>query len=359
MNRLRHALLISLLVIMGAAVTSHATPPGDEAPMGPLSGRNVYAPHLPWFSFPAEKAASLDQGTLLIRSGLYYINEFSSYPFDPESETLIDGRLEESRQDELTALDYESTILELGVDWQALERWRFSMDWRLHARYGGFLDGFIEGWHNALGVANAGREYYDQNRSMWQVRGSTINDFSGSGVVVASGDLDLRTVFSILENRKLALAAGAAFKLPLGSVSRGFSSGSPDIGLELLMDWRPWTRWVFYIDTAVIVPLSSNGRIMGQFIPAIEFRATRGLSILVQMNLQTSPVAGYDSDSYIHPIFGGTTMFSLMQTDLKIGLRGRAGRFGWQFYFEEDPLTWEGPDIQVYFGADWSFETGR
>ncbi len=48
-------------------------------------------------------------------------------------------------------------------------------------------------------------------------------------------------------------------------------------------------------------------------------------------------------------------MFALPQTDIKVGLKGRSGRFGWQFYVEEDPLTWEGPDILFFFGADWSF----
>lgn len=354
-NTLLQTLVLALL-IPAASLPAGAEPPGDEAPMGPLGGRNMYAPHLPWFSFPAESAPALAKGTLRTRLGLYYINEFSSYPF---SETTHppepDGKLSRAHQDELTALDYESTVIELGMDWQAAARWRFSMDWRLHFRYGGFLDGFIEGWHNLLGVANAGREYFDRNRSAWNDRGSTVDDFSGSGTVIASGDLDIRAVYTILERQKVALAAGGAFKIPAGSDSGGFSSGYPDVGLEIIADWRPWTRWIFFGTAAVIVPLGPRGRIMVQFIPGIEFRAFRNFSFLLQMNLQTSPAAGYSSDGYIHPIFGSTTMFSLMQMDVKFGFKGRMGNFGWQFYFEEDPLTWEGPDILVYFGVDRSF----
>jgi hypothetical protein len=318
----------------------------------PFSGRNMYAPHLPWFSFPGDSAAPLEDGRYRVRSGVYLMNEFSSYPFNPEDHTLdADGRLSEAEQEEFTAIDYESTVLELGFDWQALSRWRFSVDWRLHARYGGFTDPAIEWWHDVLGASNAGREYFDVNRSQWNIK-TGGGAMEGSGTVIAPGDIDLRTVWSFYQGKKIVLGAGAAFKIPTGELSGGFSSGYPDLAFEFLVNWNPWKRWSFYADTGVIFPLGGEGRIMGQLIPVVEFRASKGLSILLQMNIQSSPVT---SDKwYDHPTFGPTTMFSLPQTDLKIGLKGQAGQFGWQFYIEEDPLTWEGPDILMFFGADWS-----
>ena len=349
-------LLISTLASLSLPMPAAAAPPGIETALGPLGGRNVYAPHLPWFSFPAESAAALPEGSIVTRTGLYYINEFSAYPFDPEDASLeSDGRLSTADQDALTAMDYESAVWELGIDWQAAAKWRFSADWRLHFRYGGFLDSTIDWWHSSLGVANAGREYFSDDRSSWYVSGSTISDFSGNGTVVASGDLDLRTLWSFRQTDRLSLAVGGAFKLPTGSRDGGFGSGYPDLGLAFFLDWRPWTRWIFYAHAGLIIPLGPEGRLMGQFMPSVEFRFGRDFSFLLQMNLQSSPVQGYEE--YIHPIFGETSMFALPQIDFKIGFKGRAGRFGWQFYIEEDPLTWEGPDILIFFGADWSFRT--
>ena len=349
-------ILLILAALSGEAVEVYGTAPGKELPMGPLGGRNLYAPHLPWYSFPADRATALAEGTMVFRTGIYYINEFSTYPFNPDDETLDStGKLSDTKQNEYTALDYESVVWEVGSEWQVSKRWRVNVDWRLHTRYGGFLDGFIQGLHDVLGVPNAGREYFDADRSYWNVQGSNISGFSGSDVVVASGDLDLKALYTILQNPEFSMATAVALKLPTGSISSGFSTGYPDFGLSFLFDWRPWNRWIFYGNLGTIVPLGPEGRMMVQIIPAMEFRASRGLSILLQMNLQSSPILGLESDAFTHPIFGPSYMFSLMQMDLKIGLKGRKGNFGWQFYFEEDPFTWEGPDILVFIGADWSF----
>jgi hypothetical protein len=347
---------ILLITILLSSVTSgvNAEVPGTEPALGPLDGRNMYAPHLPWFSFSADSAAPLSQGDIRISSALYALNEFSSYPFNPDDYILdADGRLSTADQNDLTALDYESTIMELGIDWQALPEWRFSADWRLHARYGGFMDGTIEWWHGLFGLSNAGREYFDRNRSDWNIRNTSGSAMKAEGTVWGAGDLDLLALWSFLEAPKLNLAARAAFKIPLGRKDGGFSSGYPVFGTDFLLNWQPWNRWVFYLETGIIIPLGGGGRIMGQFIPAVEFRASGNVSLLLQMNIQSSPVSG-DVD-YIHPVFGRSTMFALPQTDLKIGIKGRSGRFGWQFFMEEDPLTWEGPDILIFMGFDWTF----
>jgi len=333
----------------------NADPPGGEPALGPLGGRNIYAPHLPWFSFTADTASPLSTGTVKTGISVYFLNEFSSYPFDPEYYTLdSDGRLSASDQKTLTAMDYESTVLELSIDWQAMPKWRFSADWRLHARYGGSMDGVIEWWHELFGLSNAGRGYFSQNQSSWNIRNSSAVSIEGSGTVIGAGDLDLLALWSFWETPKLALATQGAFKIPLGNKKAGFSSGYPDLGISLLVDWQPWNRWIFYLNTGIIIPLGSGGYPMGQIIPAVEFRASKGISILLQMNIQSSPISG-DVD-YIHPVFSRVTMFTLPQTDMKIGIRGRSGRFGWQFFIEEDPLTWEGPDIILFFGADWAFQ---
>ncbi|MDF1566774.1 MAG: DUF3187 family protein [Spirochaetaceae bacterium] len=355
--KLRFLIVVVCLASAMPPMESRAISSGDRMPLGPLGGRNVYAPHQPWFSFPAEMAAPFPVGTMRARTGLYYVNEFSTYPFEVDNEIPIDGLLTPERQEQLTAMDFESLILETGWDWQAVPEWRFSADWRLHVRYAGFLDDVIVWWHDILSLPNAGREYFSHHRSQWTIRGAGGDVIEGSGTVVSSGDLDLRSVWSFYNSPKLDLALETAFKIPLSHYGEGFSSSYPDIGTAFLADWHPWMRWAFYVNAGMILPLGPQGRIMGQFIPVVEFRAARNLSLILQANIQSSPIEGEEGDSYSHPVFGDTGMFLLPQTDIKLGIRGRSGRLGWQFFIEEDPLTWEGPDILVYFGGEWTLNT--
>jgi len=347
---IRRGAPILLAALLAGAAALGAAPPSASDALGPLGGRNMYAPHLPWYSFAAESAAPRPVDAVRIHGGIYGMNEFGAYAFDEDTEPLDpDGTL--SDQDEFTALDYESVILEFGADWQATPTWRFRADWRIHARYGGVLDGIIEGWHGLFGLANAGREYFDRNRSAWSIESARTRDFTGDGPTVATGDLDLEALWSFSGGSRSDWALRGAFKIPTGVPSGGFGSGYPDLAAAVTVDWHPWKRWSVYAGAGLILPLGSGAFPMGQFFPAIEFRLNPGLSLLAQMNIQSSPIKGPPARRYVHPLFGSVDMFALPQTDVKIGLKGRSGRLAWQAYFEEDPLTWEGPDILMFFGA--------
>ncbi|OQX29053.1 MAG: hypothetical protein B0D92_05790 [Spirochaeta sp. LUC14_002_19_P3] len=332
----------------------HALPPGDEPSLGPFGGRNLFTPHNPWFSFPGDKAAALPKSTIIARIGLYNLNEFDTYPYEFKDYTFqSNGKLSEQGQLETISMDYESTVFELGADWQAAKNLRLSTEWRLHFIYGGFMDAIFEWWHNALGVNNAGREYYDQNRAYWNIQSQNGFNYSGSGTTIAPADLDLRAIYTFYEQKKLALAAGAAFKLPTGMRPTGFSSGYPDLGLEFLIDWHPWKRWAFYTNAGLIFPFDGQARIMAQLIPAIEFRLSRSISLVLQMNFQTAAIT--NAIKYEHAPYGIVEFMSLPQTNMKVGIKGRHGRFEWQFYIEEDPFTWAGPDLVLYFSAGYRF----
>lgn len=348
--------MVSMLVLGLIPVrTLVAVPPGNEPALGPLGGRNIYLLHMPWFSFPAEQAASRPYRSLVARSALYYVNEFDTYPFSSTEDYFYssDGKLSPADQAKLAAMDYESTVWEIGVDWQAGRRIRLSADWRLHFLYGGFLDSIIEWWHSALRVNNAGREYFTQNMSRWNIQSESGFNYSGSGDSIAAGDLDVRAVWTFIQFQSFALAAGGAFKLPLGTRESGFGSKYPDMALEVLVDWRPWKRWAFYANAGIIFPFDGQAKIMGQCIPAVEFRISRGISLVLQMNLQSAAITS--SLSAIHPDYGVVNLFSLPQTNIKVGFKGRHGRFEWQFYVEEDAFTWEGADIVLFFGAGYRF----
>jgi len=322
---------------------------------GPLDGRNLHTPYISWFSFPANSATPLPFGTIRAGTALYFLNEFVTKGFNADDYSSIadSGKLSAYEQDELILIDYESTVVEFSFDWQAFNSWRFSADWRMHFRYGGFFDQVIEWWHGIFGFPNAGREYFDNYRSYWSIRSE--KQWQASGSIPGAGDVDLQALWSFWSNSELFLAAVFAFKLPTGRSDLRYGSGFPDIGMALLLDWYPRDRWGFYLNTGIVIPLAGEGHSMIQVIPAVEFRMFPDISILTQLNIQSTPFIG--EMPFTHKLFGRVNHFTLPQTSIKIGFKGHVGRFGWQAYVEEDILTWEGPDILFHLGVTWSFQT--
>lgn len=348
------AMNLFVLILFLTSDIIAAKPPGNEPPLGPLGGRNMYIVHLPWFSFPAVKAASQPEGQWNVRSSIYHLNDFIAMIAKiHKSNALDDGKLSEVDQNRSALADYESTVLEFGADWQFADKLRLSGDWRLHFRYGGFMDEIVEAWHGLFGAPNSNRHYFDRNQSRWIIDTGSGYTFSNNGNQIAAGNFDLRLNWSFIDNRRFALATNIALKLPLGMVRSGYSSGYPDAGFAILMDWNPWNRWAFYLMGGFIFPFDGKAKIMFQSIPAIEFRLSRSVSLLLQMNIQSSPVNG--TDAYSHFAYGIVDLFGIPQFDTKFGIKGRHGRFEWEFYVEEDTFTWEGPDILLYFGASYSF----
>jgi len=326
-----------------------------DAAHGPLGGRNLHTPHLPWFSFSANSATPLTPGTIRAGAALYLLNEFVTKGFDMDDYSSIadNGKFGVSEQNGLILIDYESTVVELNFDWQALDSWQFSADWRMYFRYGGFLDYFIEWWHGIFGLPNARREYFDDKHSYWNVRNEA--QWQSEGSIVGPGDLDLQALWNFRNGSRQSLGAIFAFKLPTGRSDVRFGSGYPDIGAAFLLDWYPWRRWALYLNAGIIIPLGDEGSPMVQTILAVEFRMASNISILAQLNVQSAPFKG--EEQFTHRLFGRSTLFTLPQTNVKIGLKGHVGRFGWQAYIEEDMFTWEGVDILFYLGASWSFQT--
>jgi len=101
---------------------------------------------------------------------------------------------------------------------------------------GGFMDGFIEGFHDFFGLPQGDRKSYPKDRLLYHYtnNGATrvlVNEGS-SGI----GDIRLRGAWQIWRDGRgapLNLALHAALKLPTGNDHRLFGSGSTDFSLWL------------------------------------------------------------------------------------------------------------------------------
>lgn len=101
---------------------------------------------------------------------------------------------------------------------------------------GGFLDGFIENYHNTFGFSPGVRGQAPTNRLHYQYQRNGISkikiDTSSSGL----GDLRLTTAFQLYRKKNennTAVALRTSLKLPTGSSDRLQGSGSTDLAIWL------------------------------------------------------------------------------------------------------------------------------
>ena len=101
---------------------------------------------------------------------------------------------------------------------------------------GGFLDGFIEDYHNTFGLPQGGRDQAPKGRLLFNYQRNGANlfqiDKSNSGI----GDVRLTAGFQLYREEgegSHALALRASFKVPTGDSNELHGSRSTDLALWL------------------------------------------------------------------------------------------------------------------------------
>jgi len=131
-------------------------------------------------------------------------------------------------------LDGETYGFTLSARYGIAPRFQIGLDIPYLANSGGFLDGFIEGFHNLFGLPQGWRKSYPKDRLRYQYNryGATrvLVDDGSAGI----GDLRLSGAWQLYHDGSespLALALHAGIKLPTGNSHRLFGSGSTDFAL--------------------------------------------------------------------------------------------------------------------------------
>lgn len=273
-------------------------------------------------------------GDASLSLGYTALNEFAAY---------------DSRE---AALDYESVVLNLSFSYRLRDNLLLAADSRIISFYGGFFDGFIEGFHELFGFPNAGREFFRRNGLVLNVDNGGGRDLIRSSGGVFPGDGDLALVYTFRDDSRLKLAGAAALKLPLGSVEGLCGSGYADLGAQFLMEWIPRADWSVHLQAGLVLPGDLvydlprgdyASLVSFQNLLALEFRPSPAWSLIVQSRIHSSPIWSERRKTYT--TIGTINLFTLPQTNLLIGARYTRGAWAFQAHFEEDPLTYEGPDI--------------
>lgn len=166
----------------------------------------------------------------------------------------------------------------------------------LHAG-GGFLDGFIEGFHKTFSIKRSDRFAAERDRYLVYLR-------SGDRQVVRTEDPGWGLSDLVL-GAKVALparpagfdlAAAGLLKLPTGDKNRLFSSGSADLGAQLLGS-RDFTRSRLYLDLSVVREgaWSEVGAAAATVLTAsasYEHRFFRRSAAVIELAVSDSPLKG-------------------------------------------------------------------
>jgi len=309
---------------------------------GPLFGKNLYIPFLIHYNFPSLPAKSGERFDLQSHFSVYSTQD-ARYRTDIPLPEGVKGR---NYDKSYVVMDYEGFAAETGVAYNFLDGLQAGIDMRLFSFSGGFLDSFIEGFHDSFGFPNGTRESYLQNQIYINIPNDRGSPLLLDRDAVSFGDIDLWCKWTFLENRVVSLAAMGAFKLPTGKFEALSGSGYPDTAAGLLLDFRAARFISLYSQAGIVLPFTDKYYPMFNGLLGVEIHPWQIFSFNLQMNIRTSPL----SDSTIP--FGwnddwGTDLyqFTLPQTNFLVGAVIQLSGLRLQVYMEEDLIFNQGNDF--------------
>lgn len=243
---------------------------------------------------------------------------------------------------ESLTVDAETERVTFGFRRGVAEGVELAVDLPLLFTGGGSLDGLIEGWHDAFGLPNGGRDRVRQDRYLVQymVDGQTrIFDDNGANGI---GDIELSAGFRLRED----IAFRALAKLPTGRSNR-LQGGNA--GGALWFDFDPFhgaANWFGYVSAGASYSGQSDviGSQQKQFVAlggaAVGYRVWRPVSLLVQFNGHSALYRDSDLRALDRPggqlAFGGRIdLAPKLQLDLAV---------------QEDVLVSSSPDFSIHVG---------
>ena len=131
------------------------------------------------------------------------------------------------------AFDGETTLINLSYNQTFADVWSWGVDIPWVSHDGGFLDSFIDGFHDSLGFGSGGRDLVRRDRLLYtvQVDGDTVVDMRHSEQDLA--DVRLYLGRSLLDTPHRSLVMQGLVKLPTGRVDSLSGSEAMDAGAWL------------------------------------------------------------------------------------------------------------------------------
>jgi len=122
----------------------------------------------------------------------------------------------------------------------------------------GFLDGFLNSYHDAFGFSDYGRPSVPNNQFRYEARQNGALVIKGQNGSVGLGDVRL-TVKKPLLYDDPAVSIRADIELPTGDAKRGYGNESIDVGIALLAEKRLGEKVKAYLNLGAVFPGDYKG----------------------------------------------------------------------------------------------------
>ena len=251
-------------------------------------------------------------------------------------------------------MDLEMTTVEFSMIYGVTSRVAVRMDVPFVSMGDGFLDGFLENYHDTLGVSNYGREKRPKNTFAYSVSKNGQLWVRGEEGTLQVADAVVSAQVGLLRkavgDRKTTGSLVLRLKLPTGDKSRGLGSGRFDSGVYMPVRWSssPWSLFmmpgVAFIadpetDGAAVAARNSYCAYLG-----LAYDYSPQTTWVAQLNYYSSPIEETGIDELDRGALELAIGFHYLLTE-----RWRA-----EFAFCED-LTPALPDFNVRLALRWTW----
>jgi len=329
---------VHALVALALLSSCISAPQADPAQIvrGPLATRVQHPFSLTLLSMRPRRAIIQEEGTTGAALDFAY-SSIHEVPQGPES-VHFDGETARS-----------SVRLRRGIG----NGWDVESEASVLFGTSGFLDAFIEGFHEFFGFPDAGRPLLERNQYRMHLRYQGQHVFNLVEDEPGFGDIPI--IFTKQVRAESDQGPGVALRFglefPTGSVERGFGNGEFDFGLGTLFESSAG-RWTVtgaldFMAPGRPVAFEHAGLSLDSVYSVqagLEFRWSDRLSLLTQL-AYTSP---YTQD---YPM----EEFSSEMIDFALGCAWQRNSTLLHFALLEELEAAQGPDFGVQMGASWGF----
>ncbi|MFW2374458.1 MAG: DUF3187 family protein [Gammaproteobacteria bacterium] len=223
----------------------------------------------------------------------------------------------EQRDNENLHVDVETYQLNLIQSW-GFDQWMLRMQLPFTAHNGGFLDSWIENYHDFMHLPKDIRPLYPQDdlNIGYSVDGSQLLKLDHT--VTDPGDIAVQAAYQAIHETDFALSLWAGLELPTGNSDHLTGSGSVDVSFWLAMDkgfindrWLYSNLGLLFISDGDILPGQQKHSIVFGNL-GMQFQPWEMILLKAQLDMHS---AFYDSatkflDHVIQLTFGGSVLIS-------------------------------------------------
>jgi hypothetical protein len=220
-------------------------------------------------------------------------------------ESSLQVRLDSSNHSKTSDNPYEQITLDGETYRMAMfysrglaDGWQVGVELPVIAHWSGFMDNFIENWHDSFGLTNGDRELWPKNRLLFSYTRDGVAEAEMTDGSAGVGDLQLQIARRLMasdEDSRMVLHAGV--KLPTGDAERFQGSGAADLALwlsgaapALFEQWRIggyWQAGFLLLGEGDLLPDRQRSRVWFGGV-GVHWRAWSWLMLKAQLDAHSS-----------------------------------------------------------------------